>query len=773
MSVHYITMEQGHKVARPILSKEEYMKLRGSSEQVANLRQARSGNAAAKRRLVQMNYSCLPNDDGTLKGATRMTTSVGMDVDFDPSSPDYDRLMREAPGTILSRREELGLLMLERSVNKGFHIVFRRRPELSQEENLRWASRLLGIEYDRGAKDLTRVFFTTGASEDDLLFLDEEIFSTTHPDPPKGREGNYSDKLKANGQGRSLLIPSLREGQGGCQSGCQLGYQTGVLRHLIALLGGEPAHGSRNSFIYTLACYLRYVCDDDPEWIKQIIPTFGEDREKAFATVDSACQRKQNARMPSIVRRALKMAETETELTNAAGGFDSENFGGTEQEGSYFYHVQQLPKKLPALIKLLISKTPGIYQNAVAAAVFPPLAAHLCGVRFRYIDNVEHEATLMSILCAPTGSGKECITQPVNRIMADIRLRDAEQRRREKEWKDECNSKGANKDRRERPEGLVIQEVNIDMTNPAFVLRMKEAEGHFLYTKVNELNLFDALKGKTNQHFRIMELAFDTGQYGQDRVGAQSVTETVQVRFNWNASCTPKKCRDYFQKVVTDGPVSRIAFSTIERRPCGSPIPVYGTYDAAFDEELKPYIDNLTKMRGLVECRQLTRLAQTLVEENAEFARLSQNYVFENLSFRATVIAWLKACVLYVANGCRWEKQIEDFARWSLRYDLWCKLQLFGQMIYDADNDSSSLPRTAPKGPKNLLEMLPEEFSAADYIRVRQSEGFDCDNARTVSCALNQWVYRGYIVRIDTGDDNDNDNSKIFRKVAAPQAKQH
>ena len=766
-------MEQGHKVARPILSKEEYMKLRGSSEQVANLRQARSGNAAAKRRLVQMNYSCLPNDDGTLKGATRMTTSVGMDVDFDPSSPDYDRLMREAPGTILSRREELGLLMLERSVNKGFHIVFRRHPELSQEENLRWASQLLGIEYDRGAKDLTRVFFTTGASEDDLLFLDEEIFSMTqtdtrtdtHPGPPKGREGNYPDKLKTNGQGgcqsRALLIPSPREGQGG------------LIHHLIALLGGEPAHGSRNSFIYTLACYLRYVCDDDPEWIKQIIPTFGEDREKAFATVDSACQRKQNARMPSIVRRALKMAETETELTNAAGGFDSENFGGTEQEGSYFYHVQQLPKKLPALIKLLISKTPGIYRNAVAAAVFPPLAAHLCGVRFRYIDNVEHEATLMSILCAPTGSGKECITQPVNRIMADIRRRDAEQRRREKEWKDECNSKGANKDRRERPEGLVIQEVNIDMTNPAFVLRMKEAEGHFLYTKVNELNLFDTLKGKTNQHFRIMELAFDTGQYGQDRVGAQSVTETVQVRFNWNASCTPKKCRDYFQKVVTDGPVSRIAFSTIERRPCGSPISVYGTYDAAFDEELKPYIDNLTKMRGLVECRQLTRLAQTLVEENAEFARLSQNYVFENLSFRATVIAWLKACVLYVANGCRWEKQIEDFARWSLRYDLWCKLQLFGQMIYDADNDSSSLPRTAPKGPKNLLEMLPEEFSAADYIRVRQSEGFDCDNARTVSCALNQWVYRGYIVRTDTGDDNDNDNSKIFRKVAAPQAKQH
>ena len=801
-------MEQGHKVARPILSREEYLKLRGSSEQMANLRLARSGNAEAKRRLVQMNYSCLPNDDGTLKGATRMTRSVGMDVDFDPSSPDYDRLMNEAPKTILDHREELGLLMLERSVNKGFHLVFRRHPEMSQEDNLRWASKLLGIEYDRGAKDLTRVFFTTGAGEEDLLFLDDEIFNNqpdTHPGPPEGREGDYSGNQPNTHPNTHPNPPEGREGdypgnqpnthpnthpnppegregdyseraQGLSDSESHTSAKkvasfppfgrarVGFIPHLITLLGGEPAHGSRNSFIYTLACYLRYVCDDNPEWIKQIIPTFGEDREKAFATVESACQRKQNPRMPSIVRRALKMAETETELSNATGNFGSENFGDTERETSYFYRVQEMPRKLPALIKLLISKTPDIYRNAVAAAVFPSLAAHLCGVRFRYIDNVEHEATLMSILCAPTGSGKECITQPINRIMADIRRRDQEQRRREKEWKDECSSKGANKDKRERPEGLVIQEVNIDMTNPAFVLRMKEAEGHFLYAKVNELNLFDALKGKTNQHFRIMELAFDMGQYGQDRVGAQSVTETVQVRFNWNASCTPKKCRDYFQKVVTDGPVSRIAFSTIERRPCGSPIPVYGTYDAAFDEELKPYIDNLVKARGLVECRQLTRLAQTLVEENAEFARLSQNYVFENLSFRATVIAWLKACVLYVANGCRWEKQIEDFARWSLRYDLWCKLQLFGQMIYDADNDSSSTPRTAPKGPKNLLEMLPEEFTAADYIQVRQAEGFDCDNARTVNGALSQWVHRGYIVRIDTGDDDDN-YSKIFRKV--------
>ena len=534
-----------------------------------------------------------------------------------------------------------------------------------------------------------------------------------------------------------------------------------LIRKLIELLGGEPEHGSRNSFIFTLSCYLRYLCDDNPAWIKQIIPTFGEDQKRAFTTVESACSRKQSHRMPSIVRTAIKLAQEADSKAKGEGSYDDEDFGDIHNPESYFYNIHQMPQKLPKLIKLLISKTPSIYRPAVSQAVFPPLASHLLETRFRYIDNVEHEATLSSILCAPTGSGKEAITQPINRIMADIRKRDAEQRERERKWKDECNSKGANKDRRERPEGLVIQEVNIDMTNPAFVLRMKEAENHFLYAKVNELNLFDALKGKTNQHFRIMELAFDLGNYGQDRVGTQSVTETVKVRFNWNACCTPKKCRDYFRKVVTDGPISRISFATIERRPCGSDIPVYGTYDAAFDEELKPYIDNLLKARGLVNCPQAMRLAKTLVEENAEFSRLSQNYVFENLSFRANVIAYLKACVLYVANGMKWEKSIEDFVRWSERYDLWCKLKLFGQMIYDADNDGSDIRKTSPRGPMNLLELLPDEFSLDDYVKVRQKEGYE-DNISKAKVALRQWEHRGYVVRIERDSDS---YSFIFRKL--------
>ena len=535
-----------------------------------------------------------------------------------------------------------------------------------------------------------------------------------------------------------------------------------ITSKLVELLGGEPQHGSRNSFIFTLSCYLRYLCDDNATWIKQVIPTFGEEKKRAFTTVDSACQRKQSHRMPMIVRKAISLCQQE-QARGKAADYDADEFGDIQNPDSYFYRIHEMPQKLPRLIRLLVSKTPAIYQPAVSQAVFPALASHLCDTRFRYIDNVEHEATLMNILCAPTGSGKESITQPINRIMADIRARDAEQRERERAWKDECNRKGSNKDKRERPEGLVIQEVNIDMTNPAFVLRMKEAERHFLYAKVNELNLFDALKGKTNQHFRIMELAFDLGNYGQDRVGVQSVTETVKVRFNWNACCTPKKCRDYFRRVVTDGPVSRISFATIERRPCGSEIPVYGSYDAAFDEELKPYIDNLLKARGLVDCPQALKLARKLMEENAEFARLSQNYVFENLSFRANVIAYLKACVLYVANGMKWEKSIEDFVRWSERYDLWCKLKLFGQMIYDADVEQDKVSRTAPNGPKNLLSLLPDEFTMDDYVKVRRAQGFDNDSARRIRDAIHQWVHRGYVAKVE-GADTDTD-SPIFRKV--------
>ena len=691
---------------------------------------------------------------------------------------------------------------------EGLRLVFVMPEGMNLAEAQKWMSQQLGDEeYDVCVKDLARPSFIV--PEDYILFIDEaRLFAevetpsdaddaaphaNTHENTNHNTNENENKTEKEhrpesdNSSAALPAGPAVEHAQSAnhdCADDHHLGnhgvdqdhggeerrqdfaqeydgisYEA-ITSKIVELLGGEPQHGSRNSFIFTLSCYLRYLCDDNATWIKQVIPTFGEEKKRAFTTVDSACQRKQSHRMPMIVRKAISLCQQE-QARGKAEDYDADEFGDILNPDSYFYRIHEMPQKLPRLIRLLVSKTPAIYQPAVSQAVFPALASHLCDTRFRYVDNVEHEATLMNILCAPTGSGKESITQPINRIMADIRARDAQQRERERAWKDECNRKGSNKDKRERPEGLVIQEVNIDMTNPAFVLRMKEAERHFLYAKVNELNLFDALKGKTNQHFRIMELAFDLGNYGQDRVGVQSVTETVKVRFNWNACCTPKKCRDYFRRVVTDGPVSRISFATIERRPCGSEIPVYGSYDAAFDEELKPYIDNLLKARGLVDCPQALRLARKLMEENAEFARLSQNYVFENLSFRANVIAYLKACVLYVANGMKWEKSIEDFVRWSERYDLWCKLKLFGQMIYDADGEQDKVSRTAPNGPKNLLSLLPDEFTMDDYVKVRRAQGFDNDNAKRIRDAMHQWVHRGYVAKVE-GADTD---SPIFRKV--------
>ena len=406
-----------------------------------------------------------------------------------------------------------------------------------------------------------------------------------------------------------------------------------------------------------------------------------------------------------------------------------------------------MPKKLPKLVELLISKTPEIYQPAVACAIFPPLATHLWQTRFRYIDNVEHEATLSSVLLAGTGAGKSCVQKPIDFIMEDIRKRDAENLKREKEWKDEMMRKGANKDKRKRPENLIIQEIDADMTNPAFVMRTAEAKEHFLYTSLNEIDQFDALKGIGNQQFRIMCLAFDPdNQYGQTRVGTQSVTERVTIRFNWNASTTIDKGQRYFSKVLTDGPLSRINFSTIPERDIGEDIPVYGTYDDEFRKALKPYIENLCMATGLVECEEAYRLAEVLKNENAEFSRTSQNRIFENFSFRANVIAYLKACVLYVANGYRWEPEIEDFIRWSERYDLYCKMRFFGDMIA---KEASTAEKSSKRGPENILQLLPDVFTEPQLEAIRLEHGLKAQGSKNV---IKQWIYRKYIVRMESED---------------------
>ena len=457
------------------------------------------------------------------------------------------------------------------------------------------------------------------------------------------------------------------------------------------------------------------------------------------------------------VIRVNALAEQAAKSLLAGDCKSPERLAGNHKVQSSMFQVQSeeeypapppMPKKLPKLVELLISRTPEIYQPAVACAIFPPLATHLWKTRFRYIDNVEHEATLSSVLLAGTGAGKSCVQKPIDFIMEDIRKRDQENLKREKEWKDEMMRKGANKDKRKRPENLIIQEIDADMTNPAFVMRTAEAKEHFLYTSLNEIDQFDALKGTGMQQFRIMCLAFDPGnQYGQTRVGTQSVTERVTIRFNWNASTTIQKGIKYFKRVLTDGPISRINFCTIPERDIGEDIPIYGTYDEEFRNALKPYIDHLCMATGLVECKEAFELAKVLKDENAEFSRLSQDRVYENLSFRANVIGYLKACVLYVANGYRWEPEIEDFIRWSERYDLYCKMRFFGDAIKKAEIEGEQESR---RGPSSILGLLPEEFN---YQQVENLRVENKMNANGTMKMLNNWLYRGYI-KVKKNDSN-------------------
>ena len=505
--------------------------------------------------------------------------------------------------------------------------------------------------------------------------------------------------------------------------------------------GGEPQKGERNDRLHRLAAHLRYITDNNEAQLLAIMPRYGLSEEEMRTLIHSAC----SARFYSMPKMLQKII---SDLSPLAEKLQESGLGNVPPT---------MPRKLPPLISLLVSNTPDIYKPAVSQAVFPALGAHLYKTRFRYINNVEHEATLMNVLMAETGAGKDCISSPINHIMADIRRRDAENLAREKAWKDQMNLKGANKDKPQRPDGLVIQEIDPDMTGPAFVLRMAEADGHFLYAKLNEIDQFDALKGngRGGQQFQVMCLSFDPdNRYGQTRVGTQSVTEKVSIRFNWNAATTVRKGQRYFEKVLTDGPISRINFCTIPQREIGAEMPIYGTYDAQFDEDLRPYIERLCAARGTIECPEAFRLAKKLVEECAEFSRLSQSRTYENLSFRALIIAYLKACVLYVAHGYTWDKSMDTFIRWSLQYDLWCKMHFFGEAIEEAANGSQPSCR---RGPRNLLELLPNEFTLEDAMSVRREQGLLSQGTQDM---IRSWRNREYIE-----ERTNSSNSLVYVKL--------
>ena len=620
------------------------------------------------------------------------------------------------------RKEELGILLSHITPStEGLRLVFVMPEGMDLEQSQAWMADELGDEkYDACVKDYARCSYLV--PREYVLYINEEkLFSVKNGNTCDRIETKKVEKLLPKG---NICYPSTYEG---------IPYEN-IVETLEEQMGGQPEHGSRNNFIFSMACHLRYVCDDDSIWISQILPTYGEAREKWMGSIKSACNRNQTKQMPRIMRRTLTICKER--LQNDTLEADTQT-------------PPEMPKNLPPLIKLLVSKTPLVYQPAVAHAVFPALGAHLWKTHFRYIDNVEHEATLMNVLMAGTGAGKNCISEPINHLLKDIRERDRENLRREKEWKKEMQTKGANKDKRQRPEGLVIQEIDSDMTNAAFVQRLADAEERFLYTKMNEIDQFDSLKtsARSKAHFQIMCLAFDPGNvYGQTRVGTGSVSERVCIRFNWNASTTIQKGQWYFKSVLTDGPISRINFCTIPERPIGAEMPVYGTYDASFDEKLRPYIECLNKARGSIECKQARSLSKKLIEECAEFARLSESRVYENLSFRANVIAFLKACILYVAHGEKWDKTMEDFIRWSLKYDLWCKMHFFGDAI---EQQEYGAERTKKNGPRNLLDLLPEVFTYEEAGMMRQRQGI---RTGTLSKMIFNWKNRGYIELME-GED--------------------
>ena len=683
---------------------------------------------AARKKMLPVITPHATFRSGRRTNAEAVASGLSMyDVDHIPDPRGYyDEKVR-------GREAELGIVLAHVTPStEGLRLLFViPRAGMAPDEAQRWMSARLGdAAYDGAVKDLARCSFLV--PREYVLYLDEERLFGNEELRIKNEEWPADGENSSFGGEADILHSSLPKFKG-------IPYSQ-IIQQWFKLAGGEPVPGERNDKLHRLASHLRYIADNDEALMLQVMPRYGLSEEEMRGLIHSACSAKWYS-MPKMMREAIENEERRMKNEESTAENENSSFGG---EADILH--SSLPKRLPALIKLLVSRTPDVYKPAVAHAVFPSLGAHLHRVRFKYIDNVEHEATLMNVLMAGTGAGKDCISEPINRIMADIRRRDEDNLRREREWKNEVTSKGANKDKRQRPEGLIIQEIDADMTNPAFVMRMAEADGHFLYTKLNEIDQFDALRGsgRGGQQFQIMCLAFDPGnRYGQTRVGAQSVTEKVTIRFNWNASTTIQKGRRYFSKVLTDGPVSRINFCTIPEREIGADMPVYGTYDAAFDEELRPYIENLAKAQGLIDCPQAYKLAQKLKEECADFARLSQSRVYENLSFRANVIAYLKACVLFVANGCRWDKTFEDFIRWSLQYDLACKMEFFGDAIEAAMN----MPAPDPHKPgrRNLLTLLPDDFSFDQAVHVRQEAGLD---AKGTSHMLSQWKVRGYITII-------------------------
>jgi len=704
---------------RPVLTREEYLKLRNGGFQKENVARIRQGDEALKSSLVQMNYSCLPNPDGSLKGSKRMSTTVGMDIDH--LTKEEMPVVRER---ILAKKDELGLLMLEESARGGgYHLVFSRRPELSQEENLRWASDLLGVEFDKGAKDITRVFFTT--TEAELVYLDDEIFEIKEAAAAEPTLAVAALQCCSSQDGTTETVTHDADAK---YNGVL--YADIIAKYWELFNGGkEPVEGDRNALTFELAVTLRSICGYSQEKLLSIIPNYwGDNGEEWRKTIENALKEPRKG-MPYRLKQVLQALKSQQAVKACGGTLTS---------------PPPMPKKLPPLIKLLTKNVPWFYKPAVANAVFPGLGVHLHGVKFRYWDNVEHEATFMNVLIGRQSIGKGTIKKPIEYIMEDIKQRDQPNRQREADWKQK--NPGAKQKKDPRPTDICIQMLIDNLTDAVFNQRIVDANNNgqrFIYTIVDEIEGLKKVtsKGTVDEVGLLIRKAFDNSDAGQERVGADSVSGIAPLRWNFNASTTPPNAKKFFYKMVNDGTVSRLDISTIIKTDDDDDTePIQGIYDHTFAAELKPYLDRLEAANGLIECPQSKKLSLDMKQENKDAAKLYESEAYRVFSYRANVIAWLKGMVLYVAHGYKWSKEIADFVRWTQQYNLWCKMLYFGQQLEKELREEVEIQRQS--GPQNLLELLPDEFTKEQYRQMRQQHGKTGDGEST----LRSWQSRGYIV---------------------------
>ena len=837
MSCYVIFYENGAKMMRPVLTAAEYRNLRNSNYQKRLVAGIRKGDAKQKMRLLQMNYSCMPSNAAAgnaaagntaagnaptgnaaagnaaagnattpslqkapLKGCKSPSMSVGMDVDFDPSAPDYEEMMEKAPEMVLSKKDELGLLMLERSARKGYHLVFRRhfmdglaegKILENQEINLKWASELLGVKFDEAAKDITRVFFSTTASEEDLLFLDDSLFEQTAPNIENlAASGNSTNGSATSGSSTSGSSTSGSSASGSSASGSAAGkenpsnsaeasqksadaqqasntqqasnaqnpadasnisplYNGIPYSEIISKywelynFGKLPTMGDRNVKTFELAVTLRAICNYSLPQLEAVIPRYDNFPEQEWRTTLESALKEPRKGMPYRLRQVLLAIQSDSKIAATGGSRDV---------------PPAMPQKLPKLLKLLSSKVPQMYKPAVCEAIFPALAIHLHGVKFRYWDNVDHEPTFMNVLIAPMSVGKGAIKKPIDFILADIKEADKPNRLREAEWKRK-NPSGKTKAKDPRPNDICIQILIDNLTDAVFNQRVVDAHENgqrFVYTRVDEVEQLKKVtsRGTVDEVSILIRKAFDNAEHGQERVGADSITGIAPLRWNFNASTTIPNAHRFFLKSVNDGTLSRLNLSTIikprledaqensqassQQSPDDS-LPIFGIYDDKFAQDLKPYLDRLSSASGLIECPQALKLAKELTRENDKRASLYESEAYRILSYRANVIAYLKAMVLYVAQGYHWSEDIAEYVRWSEQMDLWCKMRFFGTQL---EEEILQEVKQINASPQNLLSTLPDEFTYEQFLRHRQQQGKCGDGKNT----LRTWKHRGYVV---------------------------